>query len=73
MKKKLFGEIEAKVEEIGHHFTCPICGKELTVVVEYSGREFKNLFKYWKIIEKLTQLLPLSEIAKQGCNYFCSL
>jgi len=52
LKVKLFGEIEEEAEDNSPHFTCPTCGKELTIVVKYSRWEFKKLFKYWKIIEK---------------------
>jgi hypothetical protein len=44
LKEKLFGLIEEEPEDTGPHYTCPICGKELSIVVKFTAKEFCKLW-----------------------------
>jgi hypothetical protein len=49
LKEKLFGLIEEEPEDTSPHFKCPICGKELSIVVRYNSKEFKRSKELKKI------------------------
>jgi len=49
LRIKLFGVIEEKSEYKPPIFTCPACGKELSIKIKYSVKKFRKLYKQMKI------------------------
>jgi hypothetical protein len=49
LKIKLFGVIEEEAEYKPVIFTCPDCGKELSIKIKYSVKEFRKLYKQMRI------------------------